>query len=183
MNTTDNKNSSVRDRGNQNFNTNRSGQINEHFDDIDNVKESDTNNSEIAERGYTVRNGHNPDIPNPDENVSSYDDDLDDLDDDFHTDRDLEDNNDDIYVVELENEDLDDEDLVDEDLDEEEEDEIDELDNPSDAREDEDFNETEDVLEDIDQDEDQEEDSEYVEDDVQEENDDENYPDNDPRKF
>ncbi|MFC0777506.1 hypothetical protein [Flavobacterium sp. HJSW_4] len=144
------------------------------------IKKSDNDIREIAERGYTVRNGYNPNKPNPDQEDFVSDDDLDDLNDDFHNDRDLEDNNDDIYEVELE-----DDNYVEEN---------DEFDNPSDLKEDEyDFNETEDALEDIDDDEDDEDDyveedidedeNEYIEDDVQEDNDDEEYPENDPRRF
>ncbi|KAF2518059.1 hypothetical protein [Flavobacterium foetidum] len=160
-------------------NNRNSGRINNHLEDITNVKESDNNNREIAERGYTVRNGYNPNGINPDQEDYLSDDDLDDLDDDFHTDRDLEDNNDDIYEVELESED----EYIEEGIDDEVEN--DEFDNPADTFEN-DFNETEDDLEDIDQDEDEDyenEDNEYIEDDVQESDDEEDYPDNDPRKF
>ncbi|MBF4505445.1 hypothetical protein IRZ83_02125 [Flavobacterium sp. JLP] len=173
MNTIDNNNSTIkgnRDPRNQSQNANdKNTLMNEEMYNIDDVKKSDNDNSEIAERGYTVRNGTNPDIPNPDQ-IS--DDDLDDLDDDFHTQRDLEDNEDYIYEVELEDDELD--------ANGNELNEVnDEFDNPSD-----DFNETEDDLEDIDQDDDEEEeeeDDEYMEDDVQEE--DEEYQQNDPRKF
>ena len=160
MNTIDKKNSINRDLKN-------------HFSDDRNLAEDlkddrrqvDNDNREIAERGYTVRNGYNPNKPNPDQEEYISDDDLDDLNDDFHNDRDLEDNNDDIYEVELE-----DDNYVEEN---------DEFDNPSDLKEDEfDFNETEDVLEDIDDHE-----NDYIEDDVQEDNDDEEYPENDPRRF
>jgi hypothetical protein len=178
MNTIDNKNSTIkgnRDPRNQSQNANdKNTLMNEELYNIDDVKKSDNDNSEIAERGYTVRNGTNPDIPNPDQ-IS--DDDLDDLDDDFHTQRDLEDNEDYIYEVELEDDELEDDEL---DANGNELNEVnDEFDNPSD-----DFNETEDDLEDIDQDDDEEEEEEedeYVEDDVQEE--DEEYQENDPRKF
>ena len=171
MNTTDQKNSMIQGNRipeNQNQNTDKSNLMNEELYDIDDMKESDTDNSEIAERGYTVRNGHNPDTPNPDELT----DDEDDLTDDFHSENDLNSNTDDLYEEELDQNgnNVDDVD--------------DELDNPSDAsleREEEDFNETEDVLEDID-DEEEVEETEYIEDDVQEEEDVE-YPDNDPRKF
>ncbi|GIZ09886.1 hypothetical protein [Flavobacterium sp. UMI-01] len=44
--------------------------------------------SEIAEQGYTVRDGHNPNTPNPYEEQITNDEF--DLNDDFHTDRDLE---------------------------------------------------------------------------------------------
>ncbi|WP_281632247.1 hypothetical protein [Flavobacterium luteolum] len=164
----------------------------EHFSDDRNlaedlkndIRKSDTDNREIAERGYTVRNGFNPNRPNPDQEDFA-DDDLDDLNDDFHKDRDLEDNNDDIYEVELEDD----------------FEENDEFDNPSDLTEEEyDFNETEDVLEDLDEDDDEDDedeyieedieedigeddDTDYIEDDVQEDKDDERYPENDPRKF
>lgn len=170
MSTIDNNDSKNRDFDNHISNDRNLGKD---LYDIEDTKESDTDASEIAERGYTVRNGSNPDGPNPDEEIFTRDSDLDDLDDDFHTDRDLEDNSDAIYEVELE-------------------DENDEFDNPSDLREEEyDFNETEAALEDIDdedddfieEDIDEEDDNEYIEDDVQEDNDDEEYPENDPRKF
>lgn len=136
-------------------------------------------NEEIAKQGYTVRNGYDPNKPNPDqEKITNDEDDLDDLDDDFHTEKDLEHDNDDDYIEE--------------DLDDDGEDlniTNDEFDNPSD-----DFNETEDVLEDIDEDDDEDDDDDYKEDDVQEEDEDddfeeeeeeqeEDYPANDPRKF
>jgi hypothetical protein len=131
-----------------------------------NIRREDSN-EEIANRGYTIRDGHNPNKPNPDENTA-FEDDLDDLNDDFHSDRDLEDDDDTIYEVELEDDD------AELDIDGNELNEVnDELDNPSD-----DFNETEDDLEDLDQD-----DEGYIEDDVQEEDNIENYPENDPRKF
>lgn len=178
MNTTDKKNSLNRDIQNH-FSNDR----NLAEDLKDDIRQPDNDNAEIAERGYTVRNGYNPNRPNPDQEDYMSDDDLDDLNDDFHTDRDLEDNNDDIYEVELEGDDY--------------EDEVDELDNPSDAGEDDyDFNETEDILENLDEDEEDEEDeddyveedideheNDYIEDDVQEDNDDEEYPENDPRRF
>ncbi|MBZ4034943.1 hypothetical protein K6T82_09200 [Flavobacterium sp. 17A] len=180
MNTTDKKNSLNRE-----MQTHFSNDRNLSKDLKDDTREPDNDNAQIAERGYTVRNGYNPNRPNPDQEDYMSDDDLDDLNDDFHTDRDLEDNNDDIYEVELEGDDY--------------EDEVDELDNPSAAGEDDyDFNETEDVLEDLDEDEDEDEDDEddeyieediddhendYIEDDVQEDNDDEEYPENDPRRL
>ena len=130
-------------------------------------------NREIAEQGFTVRNGHDPNKPNPDERITNDEDDLDDLNDDFHTDRDLEgdDNLDDP-----------DEEIN---LDGDERVVNDEFDNPSDAFENT-FNETEEDLEDIDQDEEEieEEDNyEYQEDDIQQEENEEDYPANDPRKF
>ncbi|MDP5200619.1 hypothetical protein [Flavobacterium sp. DG2-3] len=178
MNTIDKKNSYNGDLKNH-FSNDR----NMSKDLDEDIKQPDNNASEIAERGYMVRNGYNPNRPNPDQEDFVSDDDLDDLNDDFHTDRDLEDNNDDIYEVELEDENY--------------TEENDEFDNPSDLKEDEyDFNETEDVLEDIDdEDEDDdddddyieedidEDDNDYIEDDVQEDNDDEEYPENDPRRF
>jgi len=177
MSTIDKKNSNYREM-NSHFSSDR----NLGKDLKDDATKPDNDNREIAERGYMVRNGHNPNRPNPDENLT--DDDLDDLNDDFHNDRDLEDNNDDIYEVELEEE-------------------RDELDNPSDAGEDDyDFNETEEVLEDLDEEEDDDDeeeeeeeeedeyieediddDNDYIEDDVQEDNDDEEYPENDPRRL
>lgn len=164
MSTTDNNSSLNRD-----FQKHFSSDRNLGKDLKDDKREPDNNNAEIAERGYTVRNGYNPNGPNPDQEDYMSDDDLDDLNDDFHNDRDLEDNNDDIFEVELENDNL--------------EEERDELDNPSDATENDlDFNETEDVLEDLDEDEEEDE-SEYIEDDVQEDNDDEEYPENDPRRL
>lgn len=180
MKTTDNRNGTFpRDPGSPA--SDRNTVMNEDL----NTKETQNSRAEDAERGYTVRNGHNPNKPNPDERSGVYDDDLDDLDDDFHKDRDLEDNNDHIYEVVLEDNDLDDEDedeYIEEDLDEEELDEVenDEFDNPADTFEN-DFNETEEDLEDIDDDDDEEEDSEYVEDDVQEKDDD--YTEEDKRRL
>lgn len=162
MNTTDNKN---RTSGNSHY----SKVTNEEWLESADQK-FDNSNAAAAERGYTVRDSNNLNRPNPDQEAYVSDDDLDDLDDDFHTDRDLEDNNDAIYEVDLEDEELD---ANGNDLTEVN----DELDNPSD-----DFNETEDVLEDIDDDdEEDEEENDYVEDDVQEEDDE--YPENDPRRF
>jgi hypothetical protein len=158
MDTTDKRNSVIRDNK-ENY-------------DLDKMKQSDDDRREIAERGYTIRNGHNPNKPNPDQNEIGYDEDLDDLDDDFHNDRDLDldDTNDDLYIIELESGELDDRNL---------EVENDEFDNPSDALGG-DFSETEDDLEDIDQDDDEDE---YIEDDVQEDDEEDDYPENDPRKF
>lgn len=95
-------------------------------------------NKEIAEQGFAVRNGHDPNKPNPDERITNDEDDLDDLNDDFHSDRDLEgdDNLDDM-----------DEEI---DLDGDEKVVNDEFDNPSDAFENT-FDETEEDLEEIDQ--------------------------------
>ena len=127
-------------------------------------------NREIAEQGFTVRNGHDPNKPNPDERITNEDD-LDDLNDDFHADRDLE------------GDDVDEDEEID--LDGDERIVNDEFDNPSDAFENT-FNETEEDLEDIDQEEEEieeEDDYEYQEDDIQEEENEEDYPANDPRKF
>ncbi|WP_417941690.1 hypothetical protein [Flavobacterium sp. RS13.1] len=95
-------------------------------------------NKEIAEQGFAVRNGHDPNKPDPDERITNDEDDLDDLNDDFHSDRDLEgdDNLDDM-----------DEEI---DLDGDEKVVNDEFDNPSDAFENT-FDETEEDLEEIDQ--------------------------------
>jgi hypothetical protein len=169
MNTTEQKNStSNRDPRNQNLNTaDKNRLMNEELYDIDDMKETDNDNAAIAERGYTVRNGHNPDGINPDEMV--YDKkDIEDLDDDFHSKKDLIHTSDDLY-----------DDAVDEDLDPA----VDELDNPSDVREreDGDFNEVDD-LEDIDQDE-EDEDDDFEEEEIEEEDSEEDYPANDPRKF
>ncbi|SNR37834.1 hypothetical protein [Flavobacterium sp. ov086] len=171
MNTTDNKYSMIKGNkvfGNQNK-TDRSTLMNEELYDVDDIKESDNNTSEIAQRGYTVRNGYNPNKPNPDQIINE-----DDLNDDFHSEKDLKHDSEDLYQEEL---DLNGKNVSDVN---------DEFDNPSDVLED-DFNETEDDLEDIDQDdeedEEDEEDDEYIEDDVQEEKDNDDYPDNDPRKF
>lgn len=172
MNTIDKKNSTLRgtvDPRNPTQNTDDSNALfNPEQLDITTIKDSDDNAREIAERGYTIRNGYDPNKPNPDQDQIK-DDNLDDLDDDFHSNKDLEDSNDAIYEVGLEDEELD--------ANGNELNEVnDEFDNPSD-----DFNETEEDLEDIDQDD--EEEQEYSEDDVQEKEQDEVYPDNDPRKF
>ncbi len=170
MNTTEQKNSTTsnRDPRNQNLNTaDKNRLMNEELYDIDDMKEADDDNAVIAERGYTVRNGHNPDGINPDEMV--YDKkDIEDLDDDFHSKKDLIHTSDDLY-----------DDAVDEDLDPA----VDELDNPSDVREreDGDFNEVDD-LEDIDPD-DEDEDDDFEEEEIEEEDSEEDYPANDPRKF
>ncbi|MNX63202.1 hypothetical protein D3C86_941940 [compost metagenome] len=141
--------------------------MNEELYDIDDMKETDDNNTTIAERGYTVRNGHNPNGINPDE-MSYEKEDIENLDDDFHSKKDLIHNSDDLY-----------DDAVDADLDPA----VDELDNPSDIREreDGDFNEIDD-LEDIDEDDDEDED-EFDEEEIEEEDSEEDYPANDPRKF
>ncbi|MET0943775.1 MAG: hypothetical protein ABWY22_00055 [Flavobacterium sp.] len=170
MNTTEQKNSTTsnRDPRNQNLNTpDKNRLMNEELYDIDDMKETDDDNATIAERGYTVRNGHNPDGINPDEMV--YDKkDIEELDDDFHSEKDLIHTSDDLY-----------DDAVDEDLDPA----VDELDNPSDVREreDGDFNEVDD-LEDIDPD-DEDEDDDFEEEEIEEEDSEEDYPANDPRKF
>jgi hypothetical protein len=133
--------------------------MNEELYDNDEFKGTyNQSNREIAEQGFTVRNGHDPNKPNPDEDQITNDEDVDDLNDDFHTDRDLEGDDDLDEEIDLDG----DERIIN-----------DEFDNPSD-----DFNETEEDLEDIDQ-----EDDEYQEEDIQEEESEENYPDNDPRKF
>ena len=170
MNTTEQKNSTTsnRDPRNQNLNTaDKNRLMNEELYDMDDMKETDDDNAAIAERGYTVRNGHNPDGVNPDEMV--YDrKDIEELDDDFHSEKDLIHTSDDLY-----------DDAVDEDLDPA----VDELDNPSDVREreDGDFNEVDD-LEDIDPD-DEDEDDDFEEEEIEEEDSEEDYPENDPRKF
>ncbi|AWK05510.1 hypothetical protein HYN56_15190 [Flavobacterium crocinum] len=169
MDTKDKRNSPFpKDPGNPNT-SDRNTVMNEELYDL-NTERTQSSNAEDAERGYTVRDGHNPNKPNPDEKINGYDDDdLDDLNDDFHNDRDLEDTDDDVYEVVLEEgEEFDDEfddeeEYIEEDLDDEVEN--DEFDNPADTFEN-DFNETEDVLEDIDDDEDYENNN-YVEDDVQ----------------
>ncbi|WP_264551176.1 hypothetical protein [Flavobacterium sp. N2038] len=151
MNTTDKRNSIYNsDQRHQNT-SDRNTVMNEELYDLDDIKTTDNDNAEIANRGYTIRNGHNPDKPNPDEEE--------DLNDDFHNQRDLEDHNDN-YEIELE--------------DNPDKNENDEFDNPDDSFEN-DFNETEDELDDIDDEDDEDDDAdEYIEDDVQEE---------DPRKF
>lgn len=170
MNTTEQKNSTTsnRDPRNQNLNTaDKNRLMNEELYDMDDMKETDDDNAAIAERGYRVRNGHNPDGVNPDEMV--YDrKDIEELDDDFHSEKDLIHTSDDLY-----------DDAVDEDLDPA----VDELDNPSDVREreDGDFNEVDD-LEDINPD-DEDEDDDFEEEEIEEEDSEEDYPANDPRKF
>lgn len=167
MNTTDQKNSVKTNKAPQNQNTtDKNVYMNEELYDNEEFKDINQSNREIAEQGYTVRNGYDPNKPNPDREITNDEDDLGDLNDDFYTDRDLEDDD---NLDDLEEEiDIDgDEKIVN-----------DEFDNPSD-----DFNETEEDLEDIDQDEDEDEENEdnneYKEDDIQEED----YPANDPRKF
>jgi len=178
MNTTEQKNStSNRDRINQNLNTTDKNRLsNEDLYDIDDRKETDDDNSIIAERGYMVRNGYNPDEINPDDRQMEYEqEDIEDLDDDFHSEKDLKHNSDDLY-----------DDAVDADLDPA----VDELDNPSDIRErtDGDFNEVED-LDDIDDEDDEEfeedeiEEDDFDEDEIEEEDSEEDYPENDPRRF
>ena len=177
MNTTEQKNSttSKRDFTNQNQNTaDKNRLMNEELYDIDDMKQTDDDNAVIAERGYAVRNGHNPNEINPDEMFYEKED-IENLDDDFHSKKDLIHNSDDLY-----------DNAVDADLDPA----IDELDNPSDIREreDGDFNEVDD-LEDIDEDDDEEEEDEIEEDESEEDDFEENeiqeedYPENDPRKF
>ena len=174
MNTTEQKNSTTsnRDPRNQNQNTaDKNRLMNEELYDIDNMKETDNDNSEIAERGYMVRNGHNPNEVNPDEMF--YDkDDIEDLDDDFHSKKDLIQNSDDLY-----------DDAVDADLDPA----IDELDNPSDIREreDGDFSEVDDLedIDDEDEDDDDDDNDEFEGDEIEEEDSEDDYPANDPRRF
>lgn len=168
METTKQKNSPFqgnRDPRNQQSNsTDKNTLMNEEMYDIDKMKNTSETNREIAERGYTVRNGYDPNNPNPDqEKITNDEDDLDDLDDDFHKEEDLE------------HDEIDEDDL---------EEENDEFDNPNDLLND-DFNEVED-LDDIDQDNEEEEleDDELEEqDEIEEEETEENYPANDPRKF
>jgi hypothetical protein len=128
----------------------------EEFYDIEEVKQ---NNDEIAERGYTIRNGNDPDNPNPDQGqitndddfITNGEDDLDDLSDDFHAEDDLDHVDDDIPLQ-------------------------DEFDNPSD-----DFNETEEDadLESLDEDFGEQDFEEVpLEEDTQE-----NSEDNDPGRF
>lgn len=131
MNTTDKKNSILNSYfKNENLKPNeKNTPTNEELFNLDKIKRKDDNNKEIANRGYTIRDGHNPNKPNPDQEDLVYEDDLDNLDDDFHKDRDLEDDNHDVYEVELEEgEDEDDELDIDGNLNEVN----DELDNPSD---------------------------------------------------
>ncbi|MWB93923.1 hypothetical protein GON26_06085 [Flavobacterium sp. GA093] len=182
MNTTEQANrNSIGNRDPRNTSqdkTDKNTLMNEELYDIDKIKMSDNDNKEIAERGYTIRNGYDPNRPNPEQDqVTNDEDDLDDLDDDFHTDRDLEDDD-------LIEEDLEDDDLVEEDLDLDG-DELntvnDEFDNPSDVTNG-DFNETEEDLEDIDQDDEEEEDFEEIIE-IEEDEQEEDYPANDPRKF
>ena len=159
MQTTEQKNSifkGTRDPKNSNTAA-KNSLINEELGNIDKMKQQPQSNKEAAELGYTVRNGYDPNKPNPDQDLASSDDD--DL-DDFHTDKDLE------------HDEIDEDDF---------EEENDELDNPRDILED-DFNEIED-LEDLDQDEDEDEDDDSEEENVTEEDFEENYPANDPRKF
>lgn len=173
METTDQKNRVFQENINSEnpIITDKNDFMNEELYDNDEFKGTyNESNREIAEQGFTVRNGHDPNKPNPDEEITNDEDDLDDLNDDFHTDRDLEGDDD-----------LDEEPGREIDLDGDERIINDELDNPSD-----DFNETEEDLEDIDQDDEdieEEEDYEYEEDDIQEEESEENYSNNDPRKF
>lgn len=174
MNTTEQRNSAandIKDPRNQNLNAgDRNSVVSEEFYDNDELKQT---NEEIAERGYTIRNGYDPNKPNPDEDITNDEDehitndedDLDDLNDDFHTDRDLEPDNLDTEI----------------DIDGDEKVINDEFDNPSDDFG-ETFNETEEDLEDIDQDDDEDiedDELEYEENDIEEED----YPANDPRKF
>lgn len=170
MNTTDKKNSTF--GGNQGM-QDRNKVMNEELYELNDMKKTDNDNQEIADRGYTVRNGHNPNKPNPDEGVIGYEDDLDDLNDDFHNENDLDDDNDNNYEIELEDE----EEYVEEDLEEN-----DEFNNPEDTFEN-DFTETEDALDDIDDEDEDDENSEYIEDDVQEEDSEDDYSEEDPRKF
>lgn len=179
MNTTEQKNSTTSnsDQRNQNLNTADNRLSNEELYTIDDKKETDDDNSVIAERGYTVRNGYNPNEVNPDDRRMEYEqEDIEDLDDDFHSEKDLKSNSDDLY-----------DDTVDADLDPA----VDELDNPSDIRErtDGDFKEVDD-LEDIDDEdedgediEDEDDEDEFEEDEIREEDSEEDYPENDPRRF
>ena len=115
MNTTEQRDSlanDTRDPGNQNQNAeDRNNVVSEEFYDNDELEQT---NEEIADRGYTIRNGYDANNPNPDqERITIDENDLDDLDDDFHSPKDLEHDDEDLQIN-------------------------DEFDNPSD-----DFNETE----------------------------------------
>lgn len=154
MNTTDKKNSNIsnRDPKNQNQSTNddKNTLMNEEMYDLDKMKQTDNSQKEIVNRGYTVRNGYDPNKPNPDKKqITNDEDDLDDLNDDFHTQNDLDD-----PELDMDGEDLN---IVN-----------DEFDNPTDTQDD-DFYET-DYLDDLDQDYKNESDKEkdkYIEDDIQ----------------
>ncbi|MGO4773219.1 hypothetical protein ACEN2I_16270 [Flavobacterium sp. W22_SRS_FK3] len=170
MKTIDQKNSVKTNTDNKNQNsTDQNVLMNEELYNIDEFKDVNQSKKEIAEQGFTVRNGHDPNKPNPDE-ITNDEDDLDDLNDDFHTDKDLE--NDD---------NLDD---LDEEIDIDGEERIvnDEFDNPSDNFNNT-FNETEEDLEIIDDEIEEEDNMEYREDDIQEEDTEKDYPANDPRRF
>jgi len=171
MNTIDQQNSGKTnmDQRNQNM-SDKNIHMDEELYDNNEFKDASQSNREIAEQGFTVRNGHDPNKPNPDERITNDEDDLDDLNDDFHTDRDLE--GDDTI------DDLDEE----IDIDGDEKVVNDEFDNPSDNFS-ETFDETEEDLEIIDDEIEEEDDYEYQEDDIQEDENEEDYPANDPRKF
>ncbi|MDR7210837.1 hypothetical protein [Flavobacterium piscis] len=116
MNTTEQRNNLATDTRNpENSNQNagdRNNIVSEELYENDELKQT---NEEIADRGYTIRNGYDPNNPNPDqERITNDEDDLDDLDDDFHNPKDLEHDDEELEIN-------------------------DEFDNPSD-----DFNETED---------------------------------------
>jgi len=154
MNTTEQRNSlanDTKDPRNQNqYAGERNDVVSEEFYDHDELNQT---NEEIAERGYTIRNGYDPNNPNPDqERITNDEDDLDDLDDDFHSPKDLEHDDDEDLQVN------------------------DEFDNPSD-----DFNETEDD-EDLEDDDLEEEEEDFEEVEIEEESE-ESYEENDPRKF
>lgn len=98
MNNTDKRNSTFP------LNPGNPGTQNEELYDL-NVPGTQNNHVEDAKHSYTARNSHNLNKACPEEKSGLYDDDLSDLDDDFHTNRDLESNNYKIYEVIPEDED------------------------------------------------------------------------------
>jgi AAA ATPase containing von Willebrand factor type A (vWA) domain len=205
METTDKRNSSVENRDPRNQNLNRQNAVlNEKLYNNDEMKMS-IRQENLKNQGNT-RNGYDPNKAIPDHERITNEDDLDDLDDDFHQPGDLVDDADELNdeydnpsdninddfnnpedefeeeeYQEEEEEELDDHTHTTGDLlyDENAENLNDEIDNPSD---DEELTESDEDLQELDpEDDDLEDDLEP--DEIEEEDSGDNYPDNDPRKF
>ncbi|WP_264537269.1 hypothetical protein [Flavobacterium sp. N1736] len=95
METTDKRNSAVGNRDPRNQNLNRQNTVlNEKLYANDEIRKANRQEN-IENYGYTIRDGYNPNKAIPDQERITNEDDLDDLDDDFHAADDLEDDADD----------------------------------------------------------------------------------------
>jgi len=96
METTDKRNSSVDNRDSRNPNLNRQNTVmNEKLYNNDEMKKA-SRQEEIQNYGSSIRNGYDPNKAIPDQERITNEDDLDDLDDDFHQPGDLIDDADDL---------------------------------------------------------------------------------------